>query len=82
MVLEHFKVGDLLFFRSDTGSYNPQYPNGVGHVMMYIGNKNIIGACGTFPYKIRRVDEVTIISLKKAFKRDDYRGARRIIGYV
>lgn len=75
------ETGDLLFFKSDTGYYNPEHPDGIGHVIMYIGYNRVIGACGNFPYKRKRVDHVALFSLDKVMKRDDYRGARRIFGY-
>ncbi len=78
-----FEVGDLIFFRSDVGYYNPQFPDGIGHVMMYYGiwrnKKYIIGACGTFPYKRKRVDRVSLVTLDRALHRGDFRVAKRIL---
>lgn len=82
------EIGDLLFFRSDTGFYNPEWPNGIGHVVMYIGKVEghrypmVIGACGTFPYKRKRVDKVILMPLKFVIKREDFRATKRILGYV
>jgi hypothetical protein len=80
---DHFQIGDLIFFRSDRGSYNRQYPDGVGHVVMYIGKiagrEMVIGACGTFPYEEREVVRVILIDLSLIMRRKDYRGARRIL---
>lgn len=39
-----FQVGDLFFFRGGWGHYNPQFPTGIGHVGMYIGNGKVINA--------------------------------------
>ena len=79
---ENLKIGDLIFFKSDTGFYNPEYPDGVGHVMMYIGNNQVIGACGNFPYKRKRIGQVAMFSLKLVLNRNDFRGVKRIIGHV
>lgn len=37
-------VGDLLFFKGGWGHYNPQFPVGIGHVGIYVGNGKIINA--------------------------------------
>ena len=41
---ELLEVGDLLFFKGGWGHYNPQYPIGIGHVGIYIGNGRVISA--------------------------------------
>ncbi len=79
-------IGDLIFFKGDQGAYNEKIPEGVGHVLMYIGElggrKMVIGACGTFPYykaDKRRIGRVILIDLAIVLRREDYRGARRIL---
>lgn len=39
---EEYQVGDLLFFTGETGYYNPQYPDGIGHVATYIGESRVV----------------------------------------
>lgn len=40
----NLKVGDLLFFKGGWGHYNPQFPAGIGHVGIYVGNGKVINA--------------------------------------
>ena len=42
--LSKLEVGDLLFFKGGWGHYNPQFPMGVGHVAIYIGNGRVINS--------------------------------------
>ena len=42
--LSALKAGDLLFFRGTTGRYDVVYPQGIGHVVMYVGDGTIIHA--------------------------------------
>lgn len=42
--LEDIQPGDLLFFHGTRGFYNQQFPQGVGHVTLYIGNGKTIHA--------------------------------------
>ncbi|MCX6760107.1 MAG: C40 family peptidase [Candidatus Nealsonbacteria bacterium] len=41
---QKIEVGDLMFFKGTVGRYNPEFPQGIGHVAMYIGNNKIIQA--------------------------------------
>jgi cell wall-associated NlpC family hydrolase len=41
-----FKIGDLLFFKGAKGHFNQEFPNGIGHVIMYLGNSQFIHAGG------------------------------------
>lgn len=41
---ELLEIGDLLFFKGGWGHYNPEYPAGIGHVGIYVGNGKIINA--------------------------------------
>ena len=38
------QVGDLIFIRGKWGRYNPDYPQGIGHVAMYVGDEKVINA--------------------------------------
>lgn len=40
----NLKIGDLLFFKGGWGHYNPEYPNGIGYVGIYVGDGKIINA--------------------------------------
>ncbi len=42
--LKDIKLGDLLFFTGNSGHYNKKYPQGIGHVALYIGNNNCLHA--------------------------------------
>lgn len=42
--LEDLRVGDLIFTRGKWGHYNPEFPEGIGHVAIYIGEGKIIHA--------------------------------------
>ena|ERR1035437_4327298 len=41
---EMLEVGDLLFFKGGWGHYNPEFPMGIGHVGIYVGNEKVINA--------------------------------------
>lgn len=43
---ENLRPGDLIFIKGDWGRYNPRFPQGVGHVLMYMGNNKVIHAKG------------------------------------
>lgn len=38
------KIGDLLFIKGKWGHYNPEFPMGIGHVGIYVGNGMVINA--------------------------------------
>jgi len=41
---ENLQPGDLIFIKGSWGHYNPEFPQGIGHVAIYIGNGKIIHA--------------------------------------
>lgn len=41
---ESLEVGDLLFLKGSWGHYNPDFPIGIGHVGIYVGNGKVINA--------------------------------------
>ncbi len=41
---ENLQPGDLIFIKGSWGHYNPEFPQGIGHVAMYIGDGKIIHA--------------------------------------
>lgn len=42
--LENIQPGDLLFFHGTQGFYNKKFPAGIGHVVLYIGERKTIHA--------------------------------------
>lgn len=40
----NLKIGDLIFIKGSWGHYDPQYPDGVGHVAVYAGCGKIVQA--------------------------------------
>ena len=42
--LKQLEPGDLIFIHSEWGHYNPEFPQGIGHVAIYIGENRIIHA--------------------------------------
>lgn len=43
---DDLQPGDLIFIKGDWGRYNPRFPQGVGHVLMYVGDNKVIHAKG------------------------------------
>jgi len=69
---EDLKIGDLLFFKGSIGHYDKNFPIGIGHVVIYIGNKKIIHASG----EEGRVLEEPV---DKFLKREDLVVTKRIL---
>ena len=42
--LKNLEPGDLIFLHRQWGHYNPEFPQGIGHVGIYIGNNKVIHA--------------------------------------
>ena len=42
--LDDIKPGYLLYLHGKYGHYNPTFPEGIGHVVMYLGDKEVIHA--------------------------------------
>ena len=38
------QIGDLIFIKGGWGHYDPQFPEGIGHVAIYIGDGKIVHA--------------------------------------
>ncbi len=70
--IEDLKSGDLLFFHSNSGHYNKKFPQGIGHVAMYIGDNKVIHASAkriaTYPRIIEK-GSVEIKPLKLVIKK-------------
>jgi len=42
--LSQIKEGDLIFIRGESGHYNKTFPEGIGHVALYLGDGKVIHA--------------------------------------
>ncbi len=42
--IEDIKPGDLLYLHRKYGHYNPTFPEGIGHVVMYLGDDEVVHA--------------------------------------
>lgn len=42
--LENLEIGDLIFLHGTRGHYNPRFPQGIGHVGVFIGDNKVIHA--------------------------------------
>lgn len=73
---EDLQIGDLLFFKGTKGHYNKKFPNGIGHVTMYLGNKKFIHASGHGSTKNQKVK---LEKFEKIVNRRDFQVAKRII---
>ena len=73
------KIGDLIFFKGITGRYNREFPQGIGHIVMYIGDGKVIEAKSDKKKSGINIGKVRIISVKKILKRKDFRIIKRII---
>ena len=76
---EKLEPGDLMFIKGKWGHYNPEFPQGIGHVAIYIGNGKIIHA----KYKKNKNGsdggEVRKDKFQKITKRKDLIAIKRII---
>lgn len=55
--LENIEAGDLLFFHGTQGFYNKKFPQGIGHVVLYIGDGKTIHAASERIQEIPNVVE-------------------------
>ena len=65
---EDYQIGDLLFFKGETGYYNPQFPEGIGHVAIYIGDNRVMHTTAWYENGIEH-GEVIEESVDEALKR-------------
>lgn len=40
----NLEIGDLIFLHGTHGHYNPKFPEGIGHVIMFVGDGKVIHA--------------------------------------
>lgn len=89
---KNLKIGDLLFFKGEKGHFTPEFPNGISHICMYLGNQRFIHADsnGMVPtYNIglnmsKRVIRgknlgVKLENFSKIVNRKDFQIAKRIL---
>ena len=69
---KNIKIGDLVFIRGNRGYYNSQFPDGIGHVGIYVGENKIISARG-------RYKKVTEEKLKNYLKKEQFRVIKRFL---
>lgn len=50
--------GDLIYLHGERGYYTKEFPAGIGHVVMYIGDKKIIHAGGLGKKKGVQIDDL------------------------
>lgn len=53
--ISQLEIGDLIFVHGTRGHYNAKFPEGIGHVVMYIGDGKVIHAGS------RRVQENPVV---------------------
>jgi len=77
--INELRPGDLIFAKGITGRYNVEFPKGVGHVAMFIGDNKVIQA------KYRKNEDgsnggmVEISDVKKLLSKKDLTIIKRII---
>ena len=52
------KPGDLIYLHGERGYYTKKYPQGIGHVVMYIGNNKVVHASGLGTKKGVKIEEL------------------------
>jgi len=73
------EIGDLLFFKGTVGRYDPQFPQGIGHVAIYVGNGRVIHAKYKKTKDGRDDGKVREDPLEKMLKRKDLVVVKRIV---
>lgn len=76
---ENIQTGDLIFIKGGWGHYNPQFPEGIGHVSMYLGNGKIIHAKHFEDEKGKNIGKVLEEEAKPWLERKDLIIIKRII---
>lgn len=62
--------GDLIFIKGGWGHYNPEFLMGIGHVLLYIGNNQVIHAKGE-EIKGRQIGKVVSETADEWLNRSD-----------
>lgn len=61
--LEDIKPGDLIFMRGNYGHYNPHFPQGVGHVAIYVGDNKVVHAASTRLSEKPIIEEGSVVEM-------------------
>ncbi len=75
-------AGDLIFLHGTSGHYNKKFSMGIGHVVMYLGDKKVIHASSKRTAsrpKIKEKGKVKIEPIGKILKRKDIIVIKRIL---
>lgn len=73
---EKLEVGDLIFLKGSIGRYDRKFPQGVGHVSLYVGGGKIIHAKWN---KIEKYSKVRVNPISKILQRKDLIVIKRIL---
>ncbi|OQB44585.1 MAG: putative endopeptidase p60 precursor [Parcubacteria group bacterium ADurb.Bin159] len=76
---EELEIGDLIFIKGKWGHYNPEFPQGIGHVLMYIGDKKMIEAKLEKDKNGKAIGKVQITPASEILNRQDIVVIKRII---
>ncbi|HRY76766.1 MAG TPA: C40 family peptidase [Candidatus Paceibacterota bacterium] len=68
------QTGDLLFFKGTKGHFTPEFPDGIGHVIMYLGDSRFIHAGGN-----GGKPKVKLEKFQKVISRPDLQIIKRIL---
>ncbi len=80
---DQLQPGDLIFLRGERGHYNKKFPQGIGHIVMYLGNNEIIHATSKRIKEKPEIIEkgrVKIEPAEKILRRKDIIAIKRILG--
>jgi len=69
---DKLEIGDLIFTKGETPHRNLRFPNGIGHVVIYIGDDRVI--CAKFKY-----GKVIEEPLRNYVDNNDFRIIKRIL---
>lgn len=77
--VSNLKIGDLVFIKGSRGYYNRNYPGGIGHVLMYFGEKKLIHACNKSSITNEIENKVITEPAKPYLELKGFRVVKRII---
>jgi len=76
---ENLQIGDLIFIKGIVGRYNQEFPQGIGHVAIYIGDGKIIQAKYQKKKDVSDGGEVRIDTVTKILNRKDLVVIKRVL---
>lgn len=74
---DKLEIGDLIFIKGSWGHYNPEFPDGIGHVVIYIGGSKTISA--RYARYLKTDGKVVEESVNDYLSRNDFRLIKRIL---